>query len=530
MECVTRSWSSSNTEVGWRLKYTLNARADVLTLTPMKKLLRIGRYGAAVLAVLYALLLIPEGERSVPLPAPSQQVRPFFWNQDAYWDSLEVRFKVARVKGCDLITILVQSAFQQWTYRLEALNREAFRPQAPIFGEIEQLTFQLGPWIGACPQYLSDYIALWSETRRLVKSQSGRWDLNDRQARETIYRLLYGGRMAVEEVILQSDPEHHPPDLLRCTDEPSATPGSSLLGVEIHSGDILVSRGGAPTSALIARGNDFPGNFSHIALAHVDPKTRLLKIIESHIEKGVAVATPDEYIRDTKLRVMVLRLRSDLPAVVKDPMLPHKAATIALERAAAGHIPYDFSMDYQSDDKLFCSEVASFAYRKAGIDLWMGLSHLTSPGLRNWLSDFGVEHFETQEPSDLEYDPQIRVVAEWRDTEILRKDHYDNAVTEVMLERAEQGERLDSRWYVLPIARLAKAYSVVLNWSGAIGPVPEGMSATSALKHDWYATRHAAIKEGVIQKAEAFKSERGYAPPYWWLLRFARTVAADATL
>ena len=442
-------------------------------------------------------------------------------------DSLEVRFVKAREKGCDLITILIQSSFQQWAYRLEVLDHGVFPPQAPIFGEIEQLTFQLGPWIGACPHYLLDYTNLWSETRRLVKNQSVRWDLNDRVTRETVYRLLYGGRMAVEEVILQSKPEEQPSNLLRCTNEPSATPSAFLLGVEIHSGDILVSRGGAPTSALIARGNDFPGNFSHIALAHVDPTTHVLQIIESHIEKGVAVSTQEEYIRDTKLRVMVLRLRSDLPEIVKDPMLPHKAAASALDRARAGHIPYDFSMDYQSDDKLFCSEVASSAYRKAGINLWMGLSHLTSPGLRTWLSDFGVQHFETQEPSDLEYDPQIRVVAEWRDSEVLRKDHYDNAVTEVMLERAEQGERLVSRWYMLPVARLAKAYSIGLNWFGAAGPVPEGMSATSALKHDWYAKRHAAIKERVIRKAEAFKSERGYSPPYWWLLRFARETASQ---
>ncbi len=493
----------------------------------MKKLLRFGQYGVVVLVVLYALLLIPDSERSAPLPAPSEQVRPFFWNQDAYWDSLEIRFVHARSKGCDLITILVQGAFQQWKFRLDALGRRTFPPHSPLFGEIEQLTFQLGPWVGACPQYLPEYITLAAETRRIVKEQSIRWDLNDRQARENLYRLLYGGRMAVEEVILQSRPEQQPPELLQCTDERSATPSASLLGVEIHSGDILVSRGGAPTSALIARGNDFPGNFSHIALAHVDSTTHSLKIIESHIEKGVAIATAEEYVRDTKLRVMILRLRSDLPVLAGDPMLPHKAATAVLERAIAGHIAYDFSMDYQSEDKLFCSEVASFAYRKVGINLWMGLSHLTSPGLRNWLSDFGVEHFETQEPSDLEYDPQLRVVAEWRNTETLRKDHYDNAVTEVMLERAEQGERLESRWSMLPVVRLAKAYSVILNWLGAVGPVPEGMSATSALKHEWYANRHAAINEGVIRKAEAFTSERGYFPPYWWLLRFAREVAAE---
>jgi hypothetical protein len=482
------------------------------------------------LVALYALLLIPETERNVPFPAPSKQIKPFFWNQDAYWDSLEIRFVQARSKGCDLINILVQSAFQQWKFRLQALSRASFSPRDPLFGEIEQLIFQLGPWIGACPQHLPEYIILTSETRRFVKEQSVRWDLNDRQARETIYRLLYGGRMAVEEVILQAPKELQPPDLLRCVDEPSVIPGASLLGVEIHSGDILVSRGGAPTSALIARGNDFAGNFSHIALAYVDAKTHLLKLIESHIERGVAISTPEDYIRDTKLRVMVLRLRSDLPWLREDPMLPHKAATFALESAQARHIPYDFSMDYQSDDRLFCSEVASAAYKKVGITLWMGTSHLTAPGLRTWLADFGVEHFETQEPSDLEYDPQLRVVAEWKDTEVLRKDRYDNAVTEVMLERAEQGERLVSRWYMLPVARVAKAYSVVLNWFGREGPVPEGMSATSALKHQWYADRHEKIKEGVLRKAEKFHQERGYAPPYWWLLRFGRESAAEMRL
>ena len=66
----------------------------------------------------------------------------------------------------------------------------------------------------------------------------------------------------------------------------SATPSAEILGVIVHSGDILISRGGAPTSALIARGNDYPGNFSHVALVHIDEKTNSISIIESHIERG----------------------------------------------------------------------------------------------------------------------------------------------------------------------------------------------------------------------------------------------------
>ena len=82
-------------------------------------------------------------------------------------------------------------------------------------------------------------------------------------------------------------------------------------------------------------------------------------------------------------------------------MLPHRAATRSIERARLETIPYDFAMDYGDPSKLFCSEVASAAYTELGLTLWMGISTISNPGLRRWLASFGVEHFETQEPSDL---------------------------------------------------------------------------------------------------------------------------------
>lgn len=209
-------------------------------------------------------------------------------------------------------------------------------------------------------------------------------------------------------------------------------------------------------------------------------------MIESHIEKGVAIATVENYLKDTKLRVMVLRVRDDLPALQADPTLPHKAAKYMFERARAGHIPYDFAMNTGDDSKMFCSEVVSEAYDHFGITLWTGLTNISSPGARSWLSAFGVRNFRTKEPSDLEYDPQLSVVAEWRDYETLRKDRLDNAVVDVMLESADKGATLRLDWYMLPIARAAKTYSAVLNMIGFVGPVPEGMSATAALRNKWF--------------------------------------------
>jgi hypothetical protein len=306
------------------------------------------------------------------------------------------------------------------------------------------------------------------------------------------------------------------------TDEPSATPTTQLLGVTIHSGDILVSRGGAPTSSLIARGNDFPGNFSHIAIVYVDETTGVPTIIESHIERGVTASPIEEYLHDIKLRIMVLRLRHDHPALMANPRLPHAAAQWALATARGRHIPYDFALDYRDSSKMFCSEVVSWAYLQEGVELWKGMSTISSPGVVSWLRGFGVEHFETMQPSDLEYDPQLRVVAEWRDPQTLFKDHVDNAVMETLLERAERGEELKVSWYSLPIVRLVKAYSSFVNAFGAVGPIPEGMSASSALRHQYFAEMHMALVTRVLAKAEEFRRERGYAAPYWELLTFAR--------
>ena len=473
-------------------------------------------------AATYLLLLIPEREPSLSSSASvSQTKQPFVWNQDVYWQTLAEKYRQLQQSGCRDIQNQIASELIEAGNLLLKISQKSLAPDAPEFADLERRMFEAAPLISGCNMFIPEYIRFVTDMRDVVKRQSERWDMNSDASRITLYRLLYGGRTAVEEIMLQT-PEDTYPVLIQKSDAPSQTPAADVRNAKIHSGDILVSRGGAPTSALIARGNDYPGNFSHIAFVYVDPATHEAKIVESHIEIGVVVSSVEEYLKDKKLRVMLLRPRADLPQIMKDPMLPHKAAEVAYRRANEEHIPYDFAMDYKDHSKLFCSEVASAAYEQFGVHLWTGISYISSPGLRKWLAAFGVRHFETQEPSDLEYDPQLVVVAEWRDQATLKKDHYDNAVTEVMLEGAEKGDELSYQWYLLPLARIVKGYSVVMNLFGRPGPVPEGMSAAAALRTQYYDKRHEAIKELLSLKAGQFKADHGYVPPYWQLVKLAR--------
>ncbi|MEE9555004.1 MAG: YiiX/YebB-like N1pC/P60 family cysteine hydrolase [candidate division Zixibacteria bacterium] len=471
-----------------------------------------------VLISLYLLLLIPVS--SIPEPEPGAK-EPFLWNQDDYFSLLESLFIEARSLEPDSLSIRINRQFAEIKKSIKKLFSGFYDPTDVIFDNIEIQLFELAPLIAAEPEKLLEFIKVYGTTRNAVKDQSRRWDMNTKEARHRIYRLMYGGRAAVEEAMLQS-PAGTYPAMIHSRDEPSVTPSTEIRGVTIHSGDILVSRGGAPTSALIARGNDYPGNFSHVAFVYIDEKTGEPLIIESHIEIGVTASTVEQYLGDMKLRIMALRLRADLPSLTSNPMLPHKAAMIAYERAKSEHIAYDFEMDYNDPTELFCSEVASAPYSRLGIRLWAGISNISSPGVRSWLAAFGVRYFQTQEPSDLEYDPQLAVVAEWRDPETLYKDHLDNAVIDIMLEGAEKGERLKYDWYMLPIGRIAKLYSVILNRFGKAGPIPEGMSAESALINDRFSRTHTKIKKSAAILAKQFEIEKGYRPPYWELVRLTR--------
>ena len=469
----------------------------------------------AVAVLGYGLLLIP-----TPTPTPPEvTAEAFAWNQNERWLALEQRFLEAGALGCEHLRQPISGDLGYLEGLLADLTVREIGPEAAVLDTVEERTFQLAPMVAVCREWLPSYTELVTRTRSVIKRQSERWDLAD-GGKDRLYRLLWGGRAALEEVMLQAPVDSVSP-LVLGDDEPSVTPTTTWNGVAIHSGDLLVSRGGAPISALIAVGSDYPGNFSHVGLVHVDPDTGEPRVIHSN-QRGLRVESLDDHMAGIKLRMMVLRPRADLPVLLADPMAPHRAAEWALSRARQRHIPYDFAIDHHDSSRMYCSEVPAWAYRDVGITLWMALSRVSKPGTRAWLADLGARHFDLQEPSDLEYDPQLRVVAEWRDAGTLYLDHVDNVVTEAMLDGADRGDRLTYPLYRLPIMRLAQFYSMAVRLIGIPGPVPAGLGATEAARVVTLRHRHAAIKARVLAQADEFRARNGYTPPEWQLLRFAK--------
>ncbi len=470
------------------------------------------------LALLYLILLIPVKQKEEPAVIPNST--PFAWKQDSLWLQLEKNYVAAKNLSANENSMAVDSLQTALTLIYNHLQSKKLEPADSLLSEVNKLFFSLATFIAREPSAYKNYLITYNLWRNYLKQQSQSWDMDQPQAQQTLYKLLYGMRAATEEVALQFIHEQSPA-LLQVNTNYAGGDSVNILGASVHSGDILVSRGGAEVSALISRGNDFPGNFSHVALVYIDEKTKAPYVIESHIEKGVAISGVAEYEKDKKLRMMILRPRKDLPQLQLNARLGHEAAKNIFEHAQNLHIPYDFKMNYKDSSAMFCSEVVYYAYKNEGLPLWKHLSTISDKGVVNWLQTFGVTNFVTQMPSDLEYDPSLMVVAEYKDPETLFKDHIDNAVMDALITKANEGATLDYNLWMLPVARVIKAYCLLKNAFGKPGIIPEGMSAVQALKNESFVKIYNEARAKTLNEAQQFSDKNKYRAPYWQLVNFA---------
>lgn len=442
----------------------------------------------------------------------------FKWDRDELFNTLAQQF--TEVKNTPIQKIKGQ--FDSLVARgHDTLRQIATSKDNPPFSELttlERLQFKMAALAAALPVLLPQLQQFVHQSRVTVMLAARTWPVNQEQTHQAIYRVMYGGRAAVTEALIQQAsspvPETHQFQLPK-----SVTPSVVVEGVRVHSGDILLSRGGAPTSALISRGNDYPGNFSHIALAYVDPDSNKPLVIEALIEKGVVISTLEQYLKDKKYRMLILRLRPDHPELKKDPMLPHKVSAAMLSNARKKKIAYDFEMDWNDDGKYFCSEVVYHSYRKQGVTLWQYRTRITANGVKQWLGDLGVRNFTTLAPSDIEYDPNLVSVAEWQNKKTVYEDRIDNAILDVLLEQANNGLRLNYSWYKQPVAMLVKLFTVFQEEP----IIPKGMAPSAALRAQALTEKiHPLLRKATKSKVEQYRRSFNYEPPYWELTKLVQ--------
>ncbi|RPG35409.1 MAG: hypothetical protein CBC34_022280 [Hyphomicrobiaceae bacterium TMED74] len=184
--------------------------------------------------------------------------------------------------------------------------------------------------------------------------------------------------------------------------------------IPFRSGDVIIVRGLRHNSAAIARIGDVDSQFSHAAIIHIDEKGRD-RVLESLIEEGATISNLDYTLEHGLGRAVLFRHRdSDIAARAADKMYEKIRSS---RRRGGSHIFYDFTMELNGYDELFCSKVIREAYDKASGGLVMLPTYptefRTSP--RDFLDWIGVTADVSFAPGDMELETQFDAIAEWRD-------------------------------------------------------------------------------------------------------------------
>jgi len=185
---------------------------------------------------------------------------------------------------------------------------------------------------------------------------------------------------------------------------------------DFKSGDMIIVRGTIHNSAAIARIGDVDSQFSHAAMVYIDPQGRQ-HVVEALIECGATTSSLHGALSHDLARAVVFRHKdADLASRAAENIYNHVRQSLGFFRRP---IPYDFSMELEGYDELFCSKLIRQAYDEAsgGKVRLPTFKSRFEKGSRDFLDRIGVTARQSFAPADLELEPEVEAIAEWRDFE-----------------------------------------------------------------------------------------------------------------
>lgn len=214
-----------------------------------------------------------------------------------------------------------------------------------------------------------------------------------------------------------------------------------LEKITLRSGDLIISRGNAYTSASIARIVEIDSQFSHLAMIYIPNgekiemtideaiKSKDILVLEAHIEIGSTIRPFKDYAQDGNARNVLFRY--------PDRKLAHKAALETFryletyrnkqrekdknreELADVNYaVPYDFKMILDDASEIFCSEVGYYGFKKVGVQVPTFLSDI-DPQI-DFAKRLGIQGSKIFAPGDMEVDLKFEMLAEFRNFKKLK--------------------------------------------------------------------------------------------------------------
>lgn len=213
----------------------------------------------------------------------------------------------------------------------------------------------------------------------------------------------------------------------------------------IEPGDILLSRGPAFTSAVIGRVGAIDNQWSHLSVIHFEDGTILGPehkgkkfVIEAELNGGLLVTPWEKYLTN-KARIAVFRFKNIMRNQNVTPAneIAKRASEVLARMGKTGKVCYNFGMDMKDTSCLFCSQSVSVALGEACKDPKHRCEKIPyakkddypiplfttgfNPKANPILQMLAVKVTETFAPADVEVEPRLDFIAEWRNYALMPK-------------------------------------------------------------------------------------------------------------
>ncbi len=466
-------------------------------------------YKLSVIFILYALLAIPDNRTSIHIPRDGGGTTSGRW-----WGKFAQNLVKFRITNKQNQAYEYNKHRQLLKKQLDDLLLELTEPDNPKLDSISYHINKLSALASLVPGTIHEFkedVVTW---RKLLKYQSRYWDTSSDYANERLFQFMTEGRMAFESALIQSETEEARWHLPK---RQSTAHSSTFHNFNFKSGDIIAFNSTIKDNSHISVFKELPNVFKHLGSIYIN--SGQASVIYLDYKKGLIIVAIEEFINNIAPNGIILRLREDIPEMLRNPALPSLAATTIYEMATEGTYKYDYSFDIESHSSLFDWELISKAFQQQGFSLKANLFNRNTFAINIGSKNPHLIPFE------IELDHRFIIVGEWYHSNLLYENRLLTAATTAIIEHKSDEDFIN--YFKLPIYRVVKGYSILVGLFGLDKPIPSGITAQSQLVYDAVSKKQKKLLAQLKTALSSYEKEQQHKATYLKMLQKANEIMVE---
>ncbi len=467
-------------------------------------------YKLSIVIILFALLSIPDNNNAIHLSEKENlTINSKWWGKFA--QNL-VKFRITPSQNQDYQYKKHRALLVQ---KLDILLLDLADPNDQILDSISFHINKMSALASLVPGTIKEFeqdVASW---RKLLKYQSRYWDTSSDYANARRSKFIVESRLAFESALIQSNTSS---SKFSTSKKSTSSHSKKVNGIAFESGDIIAYNLKTDKDPYTPYIKELPNLHKHLGSVYINDT--VASVIYIDLAKGLTIIGLDAFM-SLAPNGIALRLRDDLPDILRNPLLPSMAANNIRKMALSNAYKYDYSFNSDNHDYLYDWEIIDLALRNQGLTVNMDMYR------RNSASMYVGHRNSHITPSEIEIDHRFSLVGEWYNSDLLYKNRLITATTAAMLDHQDKSSFINP--ILLPGYRFLKAYSMLMGAFGFHEPIPAGITAQTQLVINTLETKRNKLVIQLGDELLAYEKTRNHRATYLKIIQKADEIVFAQT-